>query len=121
MTKEQARHRLQYAVRKGWVIKPNTCTCGNPRVEAHHMDYDKPLDVIWRCSRCHKALHPETYAPTHCPNGHPYAAANLRIKIENDGYARRRCRACDREHSRKYWVKHEYSAIVRNRRQERKD
>lgn len=33
MTKEQARHQLNYALRVGKLTKPDACAGGNPRVE----------------------------------------------------------------------------------------
>lgn len=39
--------------------------CGAEKVNAHHRDYTKPLEVIWLCARCHVRLHvnfPETAA-----------------------------------------------------------
>lgn len=31
--------------------------CGRLNTEAHHPDYDAPLDVVWLCARCHRAVH----------------------------------------------------------------
>jgi hypothetical protein len=46
------------AVNSGKLVKPETCSiCGsNGRIEAHHEDYSRPLDVIWVCCHCHKVL-----------------------------------------------------------------
>lgn len=39
-------------------INRNPCSvCGNPKSEAHHSDYSKPLDVVWLCRKHHKELH----------------------------------------------------------------
>lgn len=50
---------LQSAVRKGTVLKPSVCDrCGDEaKLDAHHTDYSKPLDVLWLCRGCHKAEH----------------------------------------------------------------
>jgi hypothetical protein len=48
------------AIRTGEILKPTSCSnCDNPkgRIEAHHTDYTKPLDVIWLCRRCHISEH----------------------------------------------------------------
>lgn len=48
------------AVRDGRLVKPVLCSrCDEPamgrqRIEAHHEDYAKPLDVVWLCTGCHK-------------------------------------------------------------------
>jgi len=47
------------AIRTGKIEKPRTCSkCGSPsRIEGHHERYDKPLEVLWLCRTCHRALH----------------------------------------------------------------
>jgi len=50
---------LQYAVKKGYVIKPAYCEkCFvNCKPQGHHKDYSKPLEVMWLCPKCHKEIH----------------------------------------------------------------
>lgn len=54
-----AHNKIERAVKTGMVKKPNNCKeCGSlGRLEAHHVDYTKPLDVVWLCVPCHRALH----------------------------------------------------------------
>jgi hypothetical protein len=57
----KARERLNVAVAGGHVVKPSNCpSCGSTkRLDAHHEDYDLPLDVHWRCRPCHHGeFHP---------------------------------------------------------------
>lgn len=46
-------------LRDGKLLKPETCeNCkGNYKLEGHHCDYNKPLEVIWLCVPCHKEWH----------------------------------------------------------------
>ena len=52
-----ARGRLAYALRTGKIERQPCQDCGNPKSEAHHPDYSKPLEVYWLCRIHHKALH----------------------------------------------------------------
>jgi len=47
------------AKQKGELIKPKTCLCCDCErsLQAHHRDYNKPLDVMWLCSKCHGFIH----------------------------------------------------------------
>jgi hypothetical protein len=45
------------AVKRGHVIKPDTCECGRPNPQGHHSDYSKPLMVSWLCPKCHSEIH----------------------------------------------------------------
>lgn len=59
LKREQARGMLNKRVQSGKIRKPSKCSkCGKEGyVEAHHDDYDKPLDVIWICKECHMNIH----------------------------------------------------------------
>ena len=47
------------AIKRGALI-PQPCeVCGDRTVEAHHDDYEKPLDVRWLCKAHHEAHHSE--------------------------------------------------------------
>ena len=53
--RERARQKVYMAVRAGLLI-PQLCEkCGARKVEAHHEDYSKPLDVNWLCTKHHAA------------------------------------------------------------------
>ena len=51
--KYSARHKVRSAVKKGILVKTACVFCENKKVQAHHSDYKKPLEVIWLCGRCH--------------------------------------------------------------------
>lgn len=55
MYKHLARMKVRDAVKYGRLIKPKRCShCEKiKKVEGHHEDYSKPLEVIWVCRQCH--------------------------------------------------------------------
>jgi ribosomal protein S27AE len=56
--KKKRAHNLVYkAIASGKLIKQQCAICGETKTEAHHEDYNKPLEVIWLCRQCHKTLH----------------------------------------------------------------
>lgn len=56
--KYYAHGKISSAIQQGKIIKPNQCEiCGaEGRVEAHHNDYSKPMEIIWCCKKCHYKL-----------------------------------------------------------------
>ncbi len=79
--RRKATSKVNNAINKGLLIKPNKCNkCSNPngrRIEGHHMDYNKPLEVIWLCHPCHRKLHMYLKGTT---------KTIIKIKIEVDTY-----------------------------------
>ena len=60
--KQRARTALKDAIKRGEVVKPSQCAaCGAKAsgryLQAHHDNYDAPLDVTWLCATCHKKRH----------------------------------------------------------------
>lgn len=53
---------LTYAIKAGLIIPPAACekchsqTHGRA-LDGHHLDYSKPLEVIWLCRSCHEKEH----------------------------------------------------------------
>lgn len=57
---------FERALESGKIIKKDSCeNCGatgkfkdgRSAIQAHHSDYNKPLDVMWLCQRCHHEWH----------------------------------------------------------------
>jgi hypothetical protein len=58
--KRRAHVAICNAVRRGKIVKPTICeACGEEpgRIEAHHADYSKLLEVNWFCQLCHTKIH----------------------------------------------------------------
>ena len=54
--KRAAKSRVDYAVARGLMARPSMCeSCGmdGRKLQAHHENYDKPMDVTWLCGPCH--------------------------------------------------------------------
>ncbi|WP_287244215.1 hypothetical protein [Mesorhizobium sp.] len=52
-----AHQALRSALNRGLVIQEPCEVCGALVAEAHHPDYDRPMDVRWFCRRHHKQEH----------------------------------------------------------------
>lgn len=61
--KKKAVQMVNNRIEKGTMKKPERCELCNKKckVEGHHEDYSKPLDVIWLCKSCHTKIHRGTY------------------------------------------------------------
>lgn len=63
--KANAHSKLYYAVKTGKINKPLHCSsCSSQgKIEGHHPDYQKPLQVVWLCRSCHKSIHRHSLTP----------------------------------------------------------
>lgn len=54
-----ARAETSAAIKNGVLVRPEHCEeCGAcAKVDAHHDDYAKPLDIRWLCRGCHRRWH----------------------------------------------------------------
>ncbi len=48
---------VRSAIKAGTLLRRPCEVCGEVRVDAHHEDYSKPLDVTWLCHTHHLARH----------------------------------------------------------------
>lgn len=55
--KAKAQKRFSNYMRYSSDTKQPCVVCGELKVQAHHSDYSKPLDVMWLCLPHHKAWH----------------------------------------------------------------
>lgn len=55
--RRKASHIVSNAVRDGRIKKLPCLCCGEMKVEGHHPDYSRPLDVVWLCTKHHKEVH----------------------------------------------------------------
>jgi ribosomal protein S27AE len=89
--KEAARIAISRAISSGALVALACENCGAATTEAHHDDYNKPLEVRWLCKKCH-ASHHQAQKP-HCGNGHPWIAENIYV---SPGGNRQYCLTCKR-------------------------
>lgn len=62
--KIKAQNKLNHEIFFGRIIRSSHCSnCGvTGKIQGHHADYSKPLDVMWLCQKCHIAEHKKTLA-----------------------------------------------------------
>jgi hypothetical protein len=57
LEKYEAHKKVKNGLRANIISKTACFVCGDSKVEAHHPDYSRPLDVIWMCRTHHRATH----------------------------------------------------------------
>lgn len=57
--KIRAREAVKIALYNGLIMRSKICELcgeGEEKLEAHHYDYSKQIDIIWLCKRCHRRV-----------------------------------------------------------------
>lgn len=63
---DRAQNMIEKAILYGRIVPPDSCekcganyrfSDGRRAIQAHHCDYNKPLDVMWLCQKCHHEWH----------------------------------------------------------------
>lgn len=57
LTEVVAHSAVSNAIRDGRLKREPCSKCGAEFGEAHHEDYNKPLEVTWLCKACHSEEH----------------------------------------------------------------
>lgn len=55
--KNLARWYTNHQIRAGKLNREPCALCGIEQGEAHHLDYNEPLLIVWLCSNCHRQIH----------------------------------------------------------------
>lgn len=56
----RARQKVNNMIRDGHLKRLPCEACGDPKSQAHHDDYRKPLDIRWLCFKHHREAHGQT-------------------------------------------------------------
>lgn len=54
--KYKARNKVSNAIRDGKLKRLPCVICGDPKSEAHHLDYRSKLKVVWLCQKHHRQV-----------------------------------------------------------------
>ena len=56
-SERRAQSLINHALERGKIERKPCEVCGSEQTDAHHYDYNKPLDVMWLCRKHHAEWH----------------------------------------------------------------
>ncbi len=83
---DKAHKAVSKALLSGKLDAQPCCICGKLKVQPHHEDYTKPLDIVWLCPRHHQWRHSELR------NGGPPSNSTKARKVKGDDVIKTRVR-----------------------------
>ena len=57
--KKKAQGKVATAIRNGSLLKDVCKKCGHKNTQAHHENYNEPLNIVWLCKKHHMERHKE--------------------------------------------------------------
>lgn len=65
--KLKAKELLRSKIKSGEIIRPKKCQICKKleKIQGHHEDYSKPLEVMWLCQKCHSERHKKLKLTNH--------------------------------------------------------
>lgn len=118
--KATARSMANTYQQRGRIKKKPCADCGKSGEEKHHEDYDKALDVIWLCRKCHLRRHAEMKAGAERQGG------RKRLLRRSESSEKRDCAKCSeplserRIASKQSYCRPCHAAYMRERRAKRR-
>lgn len=105
--RSNARSYANQYLRRGRITKKPCEKCGSTyKLQMHHDDYDKPLDIKWLCKDCHLEIHNKLVVTE--PSERQRKERGQRKEVcsgcgdENDRLPQRYCKKCHKEYMRTY-------------------
>ena len=52
-----ARDAMRQKIRSGKIVRQPCSVCGEKNAQSHHINYERPFDIVWLCVKHHSEIH----------------------------------------------------------------